>query len=138
MPAIAANTDYFLTVALGNLVPHGFAGGVYDLNLQADGVTVATTQVTQPSISSTPNTFVDFTVELTAATVATEDLSGETLGIQLEAGADSNSNPNQDIFDNVRLSSELVPEPSAFVLIALGMATVFTAARFRRFGGSNL
>jgi hypothetical protein len=135
LPTIAATT-YTLTVAIANNTAVSAAGpATLDLELTANGAVLsyATTTVLQSSIAS--GTFVDFTVNLSAADIAAHSLAGEALGITLvteEAPSGAFNNFNQGAFDNVRLSDSNVPEPSTWALVGVGaLALVWQANRKR-------
>jgi hypothetical protein len=124
---IQSNTNYALTVALGNRLgtgAYGDPGDVY-LNLQAGTGTDTSTYATVAQLEVTPgempdDAFTDFTVTLTAAYILSHpSLLGENLGIQIAAtGVDDYENQNN--FGNVQLTETSVPEPRTWALIGFG------------------
>jgi hypothetical protein len=124
---IQSNTDYALTVALGNRTgtgAYGDPGDVY-LNLQAGTGTDTSTYATVAQLEVTPgempdDAFTDFTVTLTASYILSHpSLLGENLGIQI-AATGVNDYEDQNNFDNVQLTETTVPEPHTWVLIGFG------------------
>jgi hypothetical protein len=128
LPDIVAGHSYTLTVALG--VPGlGYAAD-YSLSLLADGSSVAPASVDSSDFgvagSGTTATgggytdFYDFSVTLSAATIAAENLGGKQLGIRLGSELDNSgtsSDASQTYFSDVRLVE--TPEPSTFAMIGL-------------------
>jgi hypothetical protein len=124
---IQSNTDYTLTVALGNRLGTGSyadPGDIY-LNLQAGTGTDASTYSTVAQIEVTPDqlpedAFTDFTVTLSASYILSHpSLLGENLGIQLAATGVAGYEA-QDNFDNVELTETTVPEPGTWALMGFG------------------
>ncbi len=125
--SLAANTNYTLTVAVGNRnVPELFAG--YRIELLAGGVSVAIeSNATAPSAVGT---FADVTLNF--VTAGTHSQLGQTLGIRL-TGPSSVSNTRVE-YDNVRLTATgaTVPEPSTAIAMGLLGIVGFTGRRGRR------
>jgi hypothetical protein len=124
---IQSNTDYSLTVALGNRDGTGAYGdpGDVSLNIQAGTGTDTSTYTTVATMPVTPGempdgAFTDFTVTLYASYILSHpSLLGENLGIQITAtGVDSYTDQNN--FDNVQLTETSVPEPRTWALIGFG------------------
>lgn len=118
---IAANTDYLLTVALGNRNDNLFFDtGTYTIDLLANGVSIAESALTGSAI--THGTFTD----LSASFLATSGpLIGESLTIRLSATAGSNN--DEGIFDNVRLTASPVGLPDVggtMMLLGIGMVGI--------------
>jgi hypothetical protein len=111
LPVIAADTDYTLTVAVGNRTD-GFGGaalgGTDTLDLLA-GTTAFGTTVNETQI--TGDTFTDETVTLSAATILADNLVGQSLGIQLIGSQYGSDGFDQAAFDNVRLTEATVAAP---------------------------
>jgi hypothetical protein len=111
LPVIAADTDYTLTVAVGNRDQGSDIGGTDTVDLLAGtsafGTTVNETQIT-------PDTFTDETVTLSAATILADNLVGKSLGIELVGSQYGSDGFDQAAFDNVRLTATTdVPAPIA-------------------------
>jgi hypothetical protein len=119
-------TTYTLTVAIGNRNGSGLYAepGNVSFSLLANGTSFASQEVTQGTV---PNgTFKDFS--LTFTTPAAGTIIGEALTIQL-ATLPEQSNAFQPGFDNVTLDAvtqppAVVPEPSTWMLLAIGMFTL--------------
>jgi hypothetical protein len=124
---IAANTDYVLTVALGNRNDGIFFDtGTYTIDLLANGVPVAQTNFAGNLIAH--GTFVDVSTSFVSPSFG--PLIGESLTIELSATAGSSS--DEGILDNVRLTSSSVPDRgSTFGLLTLSLAALFGANRLR-------
>ena len=124
---IQSNTDYALTVALGNRSGTGSyadPGNIF-LNLQANNVTAAQLEVTPGELPD--DAFTDFTVTLSASYILSHpSLLGENLGIQLEATGVAGYDA-QDNFDNVQLTETSVPEPRVWALMGFGGLALLAA-----------
>jgi hypothetical protein len=122
LTTIASNTDYSLTVAVGNPAGAGTSlPGSFSLSLLANGVSVATTGLLNGNTLITDGTFVDFSLTLTS--IAASSFVGQDLTIQLghdNTGTNANA---QIFFDNVRLvaTTTAIPEPSTYAVL-VGMA----------------
>jgi hypothetical protein len=115
---LAANTRYFLTVAVGNPLDHD--PGPVRLGLTIDGSTAPTASTTILPGSIPDGTFTDFSVAL-GPFPSSDSRIGTALGIQIVLGAATLPNTGSMAdFDNVRLVS--VPEPAAVLLVALCFA----------------
>jgi hypothetical protein len=125
---IAANTDYFLTVALG--LRNDIASGQPDPGTMTLSLIDITQNLTLASLPFTPvvaGTFTDFQVPLTAAQVTGFNAVGDSMTIQLmESGTGSNG--IQGNFDNVRLDA---PEPSTYAMLFGGLGMLVLVSRFR-------
>jgi hypothetical protein len=136
---ILADTNYILTVAVGNPPGTGapFADpGTAVLNLLANTTLaptvfsiVATNSALHPiSTANIPDgTYKDFNVDLTAAQATA--LAGDQLEIQM-ATTDGSSGQFQITFDNVRLDA-VAPEPSTYAMLFGGVGLLVLVARFR-------
>jgi hypothetical protein len=128
---ITADTDYTLTVAIGNRTGTGLYNdpGNVSFSLLANGVAFATQTVSNGTV---PNgTFDDFT--LTYTTPDSGSVIGENLTIQL-ATLPEQSNAFQAAFDNVTLDETTIaaaPEPATVILLLGGLALI-GFARLRR------
>jgi PEP-CTERM motif len=128
---ITPDTDYTLTVAIGNRNGTGLYNdpGNVSFSLLANGVAFATQTVTNGTV---PNgTFDDFT--LTYTTPDSGSMIGENLTIQL-ATLPEQSNAFQAGFDNVTLDETTIaaaPEPATVILLVGGLALI-GIARLRR------
>lgn len=115
---IAGQTQYTLTVAIGNPTPKDTSGygstGPVSFSLLANGVAFATDSIANGAIAN--GTFQDFT--LTFTTPGISSIIGENLTIQLAALPQSTA--AEPAFDNVRLDVTLVPEPKTWALLGLG------------------
>ena len=124
---IQNQTIYSLTVAVGNFAASDTSGygspGEFSLSLLANGKAFATLDVPYGTTAnpSIPNgTFEDF-ILLTKK--GDSDLyAGENLTIQMTSSPFALGSLSEKIaFDNVVLTSELVPEPSTWTLLAAGL-----------------
>ena len=128
---ITPDTDYTLTVAIGNRNGTGLYNdpGNVSFSLLANGVAFATQTVSNGTV---PNgTFDDFA--LTYTTPDAGSIIGENLTIQL-ATLPEQSNAFQAAFDNVTLDETTIaaaPEPSTVILLLSGLALI-GIARLRR------
>lgn len=109
LPVIAADTDYTLTVAVGNRTSGSSGiGGTDTVDLlvgtSAFGATVNETQITA-------DTFTDETFTLTATMILADNLVGQPLGIQLIGSQYGSDGFDQAAFDNVRLTATTVAAP---------------------------
>jgi hypothetical protein len=146
LPTIASGASYTLTVALG--VPSG-QPSEYSLSLLAGSTPFATATIDSDDLgvvgSGTTATgggytdFYDFSVTLSAATIAADNLGGQQLGIQLGSQEDSTAEPyatngdySQTYFSDVRLVE--TPEPSTFALMGLagGLGMLLLRGRMRQ------
>jgi hypothetical protein len=124
---ITPNTDYTLTVAIGNRTGSGLYNdpGNVSFSLLANGVAFDTQTVSNGTV---PNgTFDDFTLSYT--TPASGSIIGENLNIQL-ATLPEQSNAFQAAFDNVTLDETTIvaaPEPATFILLVSGLALIAIA-----------
>ncbi len=117
--AVAANTLYTLTVALGNRSDNLFFDtGTYTIDLLANGVSIA--EATQAGSTIAHGTFSDLSAAFTSP--AAGPVVGESLTIRLSATAGSSN--DEAIFDNVRLTTTAVPEPAISTMILAGMAAL--------------
>lgn len=118
---LAPNTDYILTVALGNEAnsnnASGSEAGIETIELLA-GSTVFSSTFNETQLPV--GTFTDKSVTLTAATIAADGLVGQSLGIQLAGTQYGSDTFDQPSFDNVRLFDlPAVPEPKVWAMLAL-------------------
>jgi len=112
--AITANTQYFLTVAVGHRIDLDAADAT--ISLLAGGKAIQS--ITIPASAIPRGTFADFIATYT--TLPGDPLTGMSLGIRLRA--DRLPGPGADLetsFDNVRLTATTVPEPTAMFLPAV-------------------
>jgi hypothetical protein len=123
--SVAVNMLYTLTVALGNRNDNlFFDSGEYTIDLLANGVSVAEASLAGSSIAH--GTFTDLSA--TFISPASGPVIGQSLTIRLSAS--SGSPNNEGIFDNVRLTARLVPEPSTVSLIMIAGAAL--ASRLKK------
>jgi hypothetical protein len=130
LAAVADNTTYTLTVALGNSKVANPFEFTY-LDLLVNGVAVATATVGRAAIAN--DTFTDFSVSFITGTG--DVLTGGNLAIRLRASESQFFVTGFSDFDNVRLDANVsqptpVPEPSTIALLSLGAAGL--AARRKR------
>jgi hapalindole biogenesis HpiC1 cyclase-like protein/PEP-CTERM motif-containing protein len=124
---IAANTMYTLTVALGNRLDTSFFdSGLYTIDILANGVSVA--EATRSGNTIAHGAFSDLSAIFTSS--AAGPLIGQSLTLQLSAS--SGFGGNEAIFDNVRLTATVVPEPGMWEMILIGLVTLLGAQRLRR------
>jgi hypothetical protein len=125
---LAANTKYSLTVAIGGsgYQPDGHGnfdmdGGAYDISLYAGGTELVSGSALH-YIETNPLTFKDVTLTYTSGSGVP---AGQALEIRLRGIANVQSpaiNPQfWTVYDNVRLTSESVPEPGTLVLLVTGL-----------------
>jgi hypothetical protein len=115
---LQANTQYLLTVAVGNPLDH--EPGPVRLGLTIDGSTAPTASTTILPTSIPDGTFTDFSVSL-GPFAPNDSRIGTALGIQIVLGAAiPPTNASIADFDNVRLTA--VPEPAGVLLAALCFA----------------
>jgi autotransporter-associated beta strand protein len=117
LPVILPDTDYTLTVAVGNRTQDysSAVGGTDTVDLLAGTNTFGTT-VNEANPLLIPDSFTDETVTLTAATILADNLVGQSLGIQLLGSQYGSDGFDQAAFDNVRLTATTVAAP---VLVTL-------------------
>jgi hypothetical protein len=131
---IAANTDYVLTVALGERDDIGSgqpAPGTMTLSLvdTTGSVTLGSTTVTASTPGLTAGTFADFQVSLTPEQIAlVGGAVGDSMTIQLGQGENGNVQGN---FDNVRLDVIALPEPATYAMLFGGLGMLVLVSRFR-------
>jgi hypothetical protein len=125
---LAANTKYDLTVAIGGTgyQPDGQGGfdqdgGAYDISLYAGGVELVSGSALH-YVETNPMTFKDITLTYTSGASVP---AGQALEIRLRGIANVQDPPINTqfwtVYDNVRLTSESVPEPGTLVLFATGL-----------------
>lgn len=124
---LAANTNYTLTVAVGNRNDPGLFAG-YQIELLAGGVSVGIES--NVSAPSTVGTFADVTLNF--VTAGTHSQLGQALGIRL-TGPSSGSNTRVE-YDNVQLTATaaIVPKPGTAIAMGLLGIVGFTGRRGRR------
>lgn len=141
--ALQANTDYMLTVEVGNIASgtsqndtffnlDEFPG--YRVDLLAGGVVIAQDD---NSLSIPEGEFATSTVSLTVG--AAHPQLGQDLGIRLvnlnviPDGHTQQTSPDLEVdFDDVALSATPIPEPATLPLLAIGALAVVFAWRGRR------
>lgn len=117
---------YQLQVDVGYRLDYPLGGG-YAISLYAGNTLVATANNT---VSLTPGTFS--TVTVSASIDGSSAAVGQPISIVL-AHAGQNPAGSQVVFDNVRLTSTTtVPEPSTWVLAALGAVALVSVGRHNR------
>jgi hypothetical protein len=131
--AIAADTTYTLTIAVGNVAGSdsvsNHSPGNVAFSLLANGVAFATHEV--PTGTVPDGTFEDFS--LTFTTPYSASIIGESLGIQL-ASLPTSSLGYGPAFDNVTLNAESIavaPEPPTYALLLSGVLTLGWLTRRR-------
>lgn len=107
---LLANTAYTLTVAIGSRADRINSPGIISLYNGTD--TTGTLLASGGGLPATQNTFQDYSVTFTTGATVTGDL---TVGLSV-VGAGT----IQADFDNVRLTTAAVPEPSTVALCLLG------------------
>lgn len=115
---LLANTTYTLSVQVGDRKDAlNYRGAI--LRLLAGGVTIASATNANGTAAGDPADPNDGYVPLALvfATVGSHANLGQALGIQLATPA---TGSGQTLWDNVALSFESIPEPSALSLVALG------------------
>ena len=130
---IAPNTDYTLTVAVGNVAgsdsaSNHFPGNV-SFSLLANGIAFTTDTV--PNGTVPDGTFEDFS--LTFQTPSSGSIIGENLEIQL-ASLPTPGPGSGPAFDNVTLNATSIavaPEPSTCALLLGGLLTLWWLTRRR-------
>jgi hypothetical protein len=131
VPGLGSAADYTLSIlANGSLGSPAYASATVDsdnFGLAGSGTTATGNGYTD---------FYDFSVTLSAATIAADNLTGP-LGIQLasqEVDTATSSDASQTYFSDVRLTATDVPEPSTFALVGLagGLGVLFLRGRMRR------
>ncbi len=111
---LQAKTRYALNVALG-VRGNGGSYGNARIELLADGISLASRDVTLADLQAlnggnAANTFTD--VQLTCDTAASVT-AGQALAIKItKINGTSGSNPTYLDFDNVRLTSSVIPDPT--------------------------
>lgn len=112
---------YSLTVALGGRGDNGAPPNLYGITLLANGLAVGTSA----TAAGIADTFFDLTYTFTAS----DAQNGMDIGIALSAN-NTGTAFEQANFDNVRLSTTSVPEPSTILLSAsIGMLAFFKQRR---------
>ena len=123
---VAANTQYTLTVALGDRATADLYPGILNIDLLVNGVQEATTLSGGNAIDN--GTFVDVTTSFTTAAVGDARVGG-ALTIRLRHTYSGSGVTEQANFDNVRLEAVVVPEPAG--LFALSGGTLLLRRRRR-------
>ena len=120
------NTDYALTVASGARNSLTYMASL-EMQLFA-GSTLIANQVIK---NTTPGTFQDFTLNYIANS-SNNYLAGQNLKIQF-LERDFGVNDKEVDIDNVRLTSSVaaIPEPSTYLLFAMGVAAIVFGRRCR-------
>jgi hypothetical protein len=133
---IAPNSRYVLTVAVGQGLPGDTSNAI--LSLLAGTTVVGSTTINGDDIPR--GTFKDFSASFIAPTGS--ELVGMPLNLELRAdraGRPLRPPPGEQplfiFFDNVRLSSEAVPEPAIMPILILAGAAAF--GRRRQFRDPN-
>jgi len=122
LTTVSANTEYLLTVALGNRLDAD--PGYITLALAVNGTSVSSNVVTPSSITN--GTFTDFSVSFSTLLVGDPNVGGD-LAILLGMNAPAGGGQLQANFDNVRLTASAipatapVPEPSTMILMGSGL-----------------
>lgn len=122
---IKANTVYTLIVALGSHVD--LPANRYDLMLLANGDSIAAMQVLGVDIP--PGEWADFVLEFDSA--LDPSFVGQTLAIELRHTrvADEFAAGGYGLFDNVRLETVTIPEPTALALLGMGCLGLLAVRR---------
>ena len=120
----AASTKYSLTVAIGGNIQNPATdsdGGAYDIALYAGTTQLVAASGTNYVGSGPTMSYKDLTITYDpSAPGAPTGTVGDALQIQLK-GKDNYSGQFWTVYDNVRLTSEAVPEPRHTVLLATGL-----------------
>lgn len=136
LTTIAPNTTYTLTVAEGNrgggyAQTGGFTIGLAFGSAVSSGLTnsLAVSLDTSYAGSPTVGTFADFT---TSFTIGSSDADiGQSLFVLLRSDIVTGNNPID--FDNVRLTTNPVPEPASLSLATIGgLAVLLMKSRFKK------
>jgi hypothetical protein len=133
LDTIAANSRYRLTVAVGQAVPWDTADAI--ISLLAGTTIVGSTTIKADNISE--GTFRDYTTSFDAEIGS--PLVGLPLSLELRAdraGRPLRPPPGEQplwvFFDNVRLTSEALPEPGTLTMIASLGAILLCRRKVRR------
>ncbi|MCE5280175.1 MAG: PEP-CTERM sorting domain-containing protein [Planctomycetaceae bacterium] len=115
LATIQSGLDYTLTVGVGSAWGTNMnAVSWVQVNLQADGATVATGHYGPPA----RGTWTDLSVTLTKELIESSQLAGKSLTIELVGRGGPTTHVD---FDNVRLvDSSAIPEPATMGLLVLG------------------
>jgi len=144
LPDVIAGDSYELTVAVGNRIKEGQGpeAGSDTVTLLAGSTEFSNlSPVNETTLALTAGSFADVTVVLSAATIATDDLAGQQLGIELTGAYDSGEYGDQANFDNVRLTvtgpEQSVPEPGtgSMLLGGLGLLLFIFFVRYKNVRG---
>ena len=128
-----ADTIYSLTVAIGGKGPvhESHSGGAYDFSLYAGATELVSGSATN-YINTDPMTFKDLTLTYDPRTSGATPTVGTPLEIVLR-GISNYDGQCWTAYDNVRLTADLVPEPSTLTMVLFGgMAMVIWARKRRR------
>jgi hypothetical protein len=123
LATVVSGTNYILTIALGDRSDQD--PGMVRIGFLIDNAFALGADASFDAANYSPEgTFTDFTFQYTAAPTD----AGKPLKVFFgQTGAS-----NFVHFDNVRLSSVLVPEPSAFLLLPGGLLVLGSSRCFRR------
>jgi|694.fasta_scaffold22897_9 hypothetical protein len=118
-PTVAANTDYRITVA--NYVYSPTAGAKMQFGMYLGGQQFWTDYVAP---TQSPGTWADYSLTVTAAQISPASIGG---AIKPAIYGDT-----WTYFDNVRVEAQVVPEPSAAILLLTAVGAGCAAWRQRR------
>lgn len=117
--ALQANTEYTMTIAIGQRLDRtngSIEFGLYNAATGATNIwTSGTALATDTKVSTVAGSFQDFTVTFTTGESVSNDL------YVVARYSETNANLIQASFDNVRLDATMVPEPTAALLGGLGV-----------------
>ena len=119
---IVAGETYTLTVDVGQV--HAFSGSEARIWFFGDTGGVGTNFAENAGIVA--NNQGLYLVDQTVTFTAGAGEAGQSLGVAISGGTNTDPGTRQVLFDNVRLEFDVVPEPSSAALLGLGgLALIF-------------